>query len=89
VGLAARIDDFDAQFVAEDARVVEKRLPAGERVEISAADTDAVHADECIAGSQGRLGCVGASRKFPWLIEGDLEHGVRRRSGRGFLGGRG
>ena len=37
-------DDFNPKLVTEDARVGEKRLLAGERVNVRAANSDAMHA---------------------------------------------
>lgn len=47
-------DDFDAEFVPENARVSEKRLAAGVGVQVSAAHADAMNAHERLVGG-GRI----------------------------------
>ena len=49
VRVAAGVEDLDAELVTEDARVVEKRLPSSEGVEVGAADADAMHAHQRFA----------------------------------------
>jgi hypothetical protein len=49
VAAGRRFDDLGIQLVTEDARVPKKRLPALEGVQVSAADPDAVDADEGLA----------------------------------------
>jgi hypothetical protein len=53
--------DFDSEFMAQNARIVEKRLPARERVEVRAADTDAMDADERFVRNP-RLGMAPGTR---------------------------
>ena len=71
VRLVAGVDDLDAELVPKNARVVEKRLPSSEGVEVGAADADAMHAHQRLARLCGRRGHVGGN-KVTRSFESDL-----------------
>jgi hypothetical protein len=75
------VDDLDAQLMAKDSRIVEKRLITGEGVKIGTANADTVNPDESLAGCRKRLRCIRGG-KLAGLIERDLEH-----VGNGRMGG--
>jgi hypothetical protein len=77
VRIAAGIDHLYAELVPENPRVIEERLSAGERMEVRAANADAVHAYE-------RFTCQRTGRRADGgneaagLLERDLEHARER-----------
>jgi hypothetical protein len=75
VGFGAGIDNLDAKFVAEDARVVEEGLFTGESVEVGTANADTVDADEGFAGGERRFRGVVGGGELAGFFEGNLEHG--------------
>ena len=75
--VVAGVEDLDAELVPEDARVVEKRLPSSEGVEVGAADADAMHAHQRLARLCGWRGHVGGN-KVTRSFESDL---LQRRIG--------
>jgi len=52
VDVVANGDDFGAKFVADNTWIGEEGLAAAERVQVGAADADAVNADEGVAGAR-------------------------------------
>src|SRR5205085_2851547 len=56
--LIARINNFDAELVTKDARIIEERLLTSEGVEIGPAHADAAHAHQRVAGREHGLGAV-------------------------------
>jgi len=73
VGISPRVDDFDAELMAEDSRIIEKRLIPGEGVKIGPTDADTMNSDESLTNRGKRFGCVGGG-ELAGLIERDLEH---------------
>jgi len=60
----AHSDHFDSQFMAEDARIAEKWLFAGECMDVRAAHTDAMDAHEGLTGLR-RSGWLGLEQGEP------------------------
>ena len=58
--IRADLDDLHSQFVPENARIAEERLPAAVRVQVGAANADPVHAHQGFAGRK-RLGFGGCA----------------------------
>ena len=71
-----RLKDFDSQLMAEDAWIGEKRLSARERVQVGAADANAMDANEGLTfarlGGSDVRACEAA-----WMRERDLFHEKR------------
>ena len=66
-------DDFDTEFVSDDSGVVEERLATSKRVQVRAADTHAMYADQgvTVRGARLRRVCHGEAA---WLLENDCLH---------------
>jgi hypothetical protein len=64
---------FDAEFVPEDAGVRKERLPAGERMQVGAADANLLHSDQGMSGQAGRLVRM-AGGEPTGFVERDLQH---------------
>jgi hypothetical protein len=79
VGNGSRIEYFDPELVTQDARIGEERLPAGERVQVRAADADPVNAHERLASLRSWLGPIDG-REPARFLEHDLEHPGRNDS---------
>src|SRR5690606_32701163 len=74
-GRVTRIDDLDAEFMAEHARKSEERLTTGKGVQVGAADADTMYPHQRLAGTGTRFGGVMTERKGAGMIESDGEHG--------------
>jgi hypothetical protein len=71
-----RVQDFDAQFVAEDTGIGEEGLSARERVQIGAAHADAMDANERLILADLGDRNIGGS-ETAGMLKRDLFHGRR------------
>src|SRR5262249_14941363 len=69
------LDNFDAKFMAKYAGIVKERLPAGEGVQVSATDADAVNSNQGLARLQAGPPGLFAD-KSTRAIQHDLPHGI-------------
>ena len=65
-GAGRSFQDLDAKFMAEDARVTEERLPAGESVQVGAADADAMDTDQGVPGGAAGGGASALTKSPGW-----------------------
>ena len=59
MGIIARFDNFDAQLMPQDSRILKKWLSTRKRMQISAANPDAMHPDQSLARLPDRSGTIG------------------------------